>query len=86
MMRYARTPTNKLRLLPIAILADFALLTAATPHVAWMRVVTARLESRCHISIGVVYNTLPMPLGIGSDPSVCWAAAACRCSTPHRAP
>ena len=53
-------PTNKLRLLPNATLADFALLTSAM-HMAWMRAVTGRLESRYMYSIGVVYNTFPLP-------------------------
>ena len=38
-------PSNKLRLLPDATLTDFALLTSAM-HMAWMRAVTGRLESR----------------------------------------
>ena len=53
-------PSNKLRLLTNATLADFALLTSAM-HMAWMRAVTGRLESRYMYSIGVVYNTFPMP-------------------------
>ena len=36
---------QKLRILPNATLADFALLTSAM-HMAWMRAVTGRLESR----------------------------------------
>ena len=53
-------PSNKLRLLPNATLADFALLTSAM-HMAWMRAVTGRLESRYMYSVGVVYNTFPVP-------------------------
>ena len=53
-------PSNKLRLLPNATLADFALLTSAM-HMAWMRAVTGRLESRYMYSVGVVYNTFPLP-------------------------
>ena len=41
-------PSNKLRLLPDATLADFALLTSAM-HMAWMRAVTGRMESRLHV-------------------------------------
>ena len=37
-------PSNKLRLLPDATLADFALLTSAM-HMAWMRAVTGRMKS-----------------------------------------
>ena len=55
-------PSNKLRLLPDATLADFALLTSAM-HMAWMRAVTGRLESRYMYSVGVVYNTFPLPPG-----------------------
>ena len=53
-------PSNKLRLLLDATFADFALLTS-TMHMAWMRAVTGRLESRYMYSIGVVYNTFPTP-------------------------
>ena len=53
-------PSNKLRLLPDASLSDFALLTSAM-HMAWMRAVTGRLESRYMYSVGVVYNTFPLP-------------------------
>ena len=51
---------QKLRILPEATLCDFALLTSAM-HMAWMRTVTGRLESRCMYSVGVVYNTFPLP-------------------------
>ena len=53
-------PSNKLRLLPNATLQDFALLTSAM-HMAWMRQIGGRLESRYQYSVGVVYNTFPMP-------------------------
>ncbi len=52
---------QKLRILPEATLCDFALLTSAM-HMAWMRTVTGRLESRYMYSVGVVYNTFPLPL------------------------
>ena len=55
-------PSNKLRLLPDATLADFALLTSAM-HMAWMRTVTGRMKSDYMYSIGVVYNTFPLPPG-----------------------
>ena len=55
-------PSNKLRLLPDATFTDFTLLTSAM-HMAWMRAVTGRLESRYMYSVGVVYNTFPLPLG-----------------------
>ena len=53
-------PSEKLRVLLEASLADFALLTSAM-HMAWMRTVTGRLESRYMYSVGVVYNTFPPP-------------------------
>ena len=53
-------PSNKLRLLLAATLADFALLTSAM-HMAWMRTVTGRMKSDYMYSIGVVYNTFPTP-------------------------
>ena len=58
-------PSNKLRLLPDATLADFALLTSAM-HMAWMRAVTGRMKSDYMYSVGVVYNTFPMPSGFGN--------------------
>ena len=51
---------QKLRILPEATLCDFALLTSAM-HMAWMRTVTGRLESRYMYSVSVVYNTFPLP-------------------------
>ena len=55
-------PSEKLRLLPDATLADFALLTSAM-HMAWMRAVTGRMKSDYMYSVGVVYNTFPLPPG-----------------------
>ena len=55
-------PSEKLRLLPNASLADFALLTS-TMHMAWMRAVTGRMKSDYMYSVGVVYNTFPTPPG-----------------------
>ncbi len=53
-------PSNKLYPLPDATLADFALLTSAM-HMAWLRHVGGRLESRYSYSSGLVYNTFPTP-------------------------
>ena len=55
-------PSDKLRLLSGATLADFALLTS-TMHMAWMRVVTGRMKSDYMYSVAVVYNTFPTPPG-----------------------
>ena len=43
-----------------ATLANFGLLTSAM-HMAWMRAVTGRMKSDYMYSVGVVYNTFPMP-------------------------
>ena len=53
---------QKLRILPDATLADFALLTSAM-HMSWMRAVTGRMKSDYMYSVGVVYNTFPLPPG-----------------------
>ena len=53
-------PSEKLRLLRNATLADFALLTS-TMHMAWMRAVTGRMKSDYMYSVAVVYNTFPQP-------------------------
>ena len=55
-------PSNLVRILNNANLTDFALLTSAM-HMAWLRQVGGRLESRYRYSIGLVYNTFPMPPG-----------------------
>ena len=54
-------PSNLVRVLEYATLADFALLTSSM-HMAWLRHVGGRLESRYRYSIGLVYNTFPLPL------------------------
>jgi len=53
-------PSEKLRLLPGATLWHFAVLTSGM-HMAWMRAITGRLESRYMYSVGIVYNTFPWP-------------------------
>ncbi len=53
-------PSNLVRVLENAALVDFALLTSAM-HMAWLRHVGGRLESRYRYSIGLVYNTFPLP-------------------------
>ena len=53
-------PSDKLRLLTNATLTDFALLTSAM-HMAWMRTITGRMKSDYMYSVGVVYNTFPLP-------------------------
>ena len=53
-------PSNLVRVLENATLAEFALLTSAM-HMAWLRHVGGRLESRYRYSIGLVYNTFSVP-------------------------
>ena len=53
-------PSNLVRALENATLADFALLTSAM-HMAWLRHIGGRLKGDYRYSIGLVYNTLPMP-------------------------
>ena len=53
-------PSDLLFVLQNATLEDFALLTSAM-HTSWLRYVGGRLESRYRYSIGLVYNTFPLP-------------------------
>ena len=53
-------PSNLVRVLENATLADFAVLTSAM-HMAWLRHIGGRLKSDYRYSIGLVYNTFPMP-------------------------
>ena len=58
-------PSNLVRVLENANLADFALLTSAM-HMAWLRHVGGRLKSDYRYTIGLVYNTFPIPSGLGN--------------------
>ena len=53
-------PSDSALLLQGATLADFALLTSAM-HMAWLRYIGGRLKSDYRYSIGLVYNTFPIP-------------------------
>ena len=53
-------PSNLVRVLQNATLVDFALLTAVM-HMAWLRHISGRLKSDYRYSIGLVYNTFPLP-------------------------
>ena len=55
-------PSDLVFVLQNATLADFALLTSAM-HMAWLRHIGGRLKSDYRYSIGLVYNTFPMPPG-----------------------
>lgn len=53
-------PSDSAHLLKNATLSDFALLTSAM-HKAWLRYIGGRLKSDYRYSIGLVYNTFPVP-------------------------
>jgi hypothetical protein len=53
-------PSNKLRVVKSATLFDFAILTSKM-HMAWVREVAGRLESRYQYSVTIVYNNFPWP-------------------------
>ena len=53
-------PSNQLLVVENAELWQFAILTSVM-HMAWLRHVGGRLESRYRYSSGLVYNTFPMP-------------------------
>ena len=53
-------PSDLVFALQNATLADFALLTS-TIHMAWLRHIGGRLKSDYRYSIGLVYNTFPLP-------------------------
>ena len=53
-------PSNLVRVVLDASTYDFAIITSRM-HMAWLRNVGGRLESRYRYSIGIVYNTFPWP-------------------------
>ena len=53
-------PSDLVFVLQGATLGDFALLTSAM-HMAWVRHIGGRLKSDYRYSIGLVYNTFPLP-------------------------
>lgn len=53
-------PSNLVRILEHAEKHHFGILTSAM-HMAWLRNIGGRLESRYRYSIGLVYNTFPWP-------------------------
>ena len=53
-------PSNALKVLRNATLGDFALLTSAM-HMSWLRHIGGRLKSDYRYSVGLVYNTFPLP-------------------------
>ena len=55
-------PSDLVFVRPEATLSEFALLTSAM-HMAWLRHIGGRLKSDYRYSIGLVYNTFPLPKG-----------------------
>jgi hypothetical protein len=53
-------PSNLVRILLDANLWHFGILTSSM-HMAWLRQIGGRLESRYRYSVGIVYNTFPWP-------------------------
>lgn len=53
-------PSNLVKVLPNASLFHFALFTSAM-HMSWVRHIGGRLKSDYRYSIGLIYNTFPMP-------------------------
>ncbi|MCY4051430.1 MAG: N-6 DNA methylase [Gammaproteobacteria bacterium] len=56
-------PSEATLILEDASLPDFALLTSAM-HMVWLRYIGGRLKSDYRYSIGLVYNTFPLPPGL----------------------
>ena len=54
--------SNKLYLIPTSSHLDFGVLSSAM-HMAWIKTVSGRLESRFQYSGSMVYNTFPWPMG-----------------------
>lgn len=59
-MEEGNLASNLVRIIPKASLYHFGVLTSAT-HMAWMRQVAGRLESRYRYSKDIVYNNFPWP-------------------------
>lgn len=55
-------PSNAINVLRNATLGDFALLTSAM-HMSWLSHIGGRLKSDYRYSVGLVYNTFPLPRG-----------------------
>ena len=56
-------PSNLVRLMEGGTLWHFGILTSRM-HMAWLRNIGGRLESRYRYSIGIVYNPFPWPIGL----------------------
>ena len=58
-------PSNSARIIEDANILDFAILTSSM-HMAWLRHVGGRLKSDYRYTIGLVYNTFPIPPGFNN--------------------
>ena len=67
-------PSNQVYVVASATLYDFGILTS-TMHMAWVRAVCGRLESRYRYSAGIVYNNFPWPRSV--DPKKRVAVEEC---------
>ncbi len=56
--------SNLLWVVPNATKFDFAILTSSM-HMAWMKAICGRLESRYRYTGSLIYNTFPIPIEIG---------------------
>jgi hypothetical protein len=59
-LRPSTIPSNKIQVVPNATFFHFGVLCSGM-HMAWMRQVTGRLESRYSYSAKIVYNNFPWP-------------------------
>ncbi len=59
-------PSNLVKVCPDATLFQFGVLTSAM-HMAWVRAVCGRLETRYRYSVKLVYNNFPWPLNATPD-------------------
>jgi very-short-patch-repair endonuclease len=82
-MRPDTIASNLCLIIPGANLFHFGILTS-TMHMAWVRTVCGRLESRYRYSAGIVYNNFPWPLL--DSPSPQRAARWVRAVPPSRRP
>lgn len=66
---------DRVRILEKATLFDFGILTS-TMHMAWVRQVCGRLETRFQYSVKLVYNNFPWPQDVGDAQKKAVKAAA----------
>jgi hypothetical protein len=74
--------SNLVKIIPHATLYHFGILSS-TMHMAWVRAVCGRLESRYRYSAGIVYNNFPWPEP--NDPQRCAIETAAQAVLDTRA-